>query len=63
MTTLRCSHLLLNHPDLLGCLLNNLGSKHDIISRFKPTQRRPALPTIQRLKRCHSYTRVKTIVV
>src|SRR3954462_8796996 len=63
LTTLRSSHLLLNHLNLLSSLLYNFWPNHSTLTRFIPTQRRPTSPTIQSLKRSHTNTRMITIVV
>ncbi|MCI31768.1 hypothetical protein A2U01_0052980, partial [Trifolium medium] len=62
LTTLRHSHLLPNHPNLLGSLLHNLQTKNYTFSEFIPTKRCPTPPLIQSFKRCHSNTRMETIV-
>src|SRR3954462_1938021 len=63
LSTLRSFHLLLNHSNLLCSLLYNFRTNHSTLTRFVPIQRRPTSPTIQSLKRSHTDTRLKTVVV
>src|SRR3954469_15479240 len=63
LTTLRSFHLLLNHLNLLCSLLYNFWSNHNTLTSFVPTQWSSTSPTMQRLKRSHTYTRMKTVVV
>src|ERR1044072_1607508 len=63
LSTLRNSHLFSNHLHHLSSLSNQFESKHHTFTRLVPTQRSSTPPTIQRLKRCHSNTSMKTVVI
>src|SRR3954471_22580760 len=63
LTTHRSFHLLLNHLNLLRSLLYNFWSNHNTLTSFVPTQWSSTSPPIQRLKRSHTYTRMKIVVV
>src|SRR3954469_4754065 len=63
LPTLRSLHPLTDQLNLLGSFSNNLRSKYYTLARFMPTQRSPTSPTIQRFKRCHTDTRMVTIIV
>src|SRR3954471_24442737 len=63
LTTLRSFHLLLDHLNLLYSLLYNFWSNYSTLTSFVPTQWSSTSPTIQCLKRSHTYTRMKTVVV
>ena len=60
LETLQSFHLLLDHLDLLGSLLNNLRSRHNTFTRIIPTQMYLTPPTIQSFERCHPNTRRNT---
>ncbi|MCI56817.1 hypothetical protein A2U01_0078068, partial [Trifolium medium] len=51
-----------DHSDLLSSFLHNFRSKYHILTGFIPTQRCPTPSSIQRLKWCHTDTRMETVI-